>query len=526
MLHVDNGILSRVRLRGRRNERFAPLSRRQFLAGGAAGLAAFGVIADRTHARGLRMRLEREKKAVRSSPRAVAHDPNLLALIGRATFGFSQTTYDEVSAIGHDAWVEQQLDSGSIDDSVLDTMLAAYPSLAMSSQEIYTAYLMDQGVPQFDLWYATLLRFVHSERQLHARMVEFWTDHFNIDIRDGLEWAFKTADDRDVIQTYALTTFPQLLNASARSAAMLWYLDNYTNQVGHAQENYAREVMELHTMGVDGGYSQADVEEVARCLTGWTIQDQPNFGEFVYVPQFHDTGSKTVLGIDIPARSAAAGEQDGQDVLDILATHPSTAGFISRKLCVHFLGYDPPEDIVESVKATYLSTGGDIKAMLRVILHAPVLTNLTTPKFKRPMHLVGSLLRATDATITDPLGPLYVALLMGHFPFYWPTPDGYPDKLESWATSALPRWQWCTWLFDGSLAQYVEVDPDTLIASAGGNAPGEQANAINSILTGGRLPPSDVAILQDFYDNAIGSDQFAIWDTFGLAASLPSYQWY
>jgi len=212
--------------------------------------------------------------------------------------------------------------------------------------------------------------------------------------------------------------------------------------------------------------------------------------------------------------------------LDILVAHPSTAGFIARKLSVHFLGYDPPEDIVESVKATYLATGGDIKAMLRVILNAAVITDLTTPKFKRPMHLVASLLRATDANILDPLGPLFMALLMGHLPFFWATPDGYPDKLESWGTSALPRWQWCSALFDGSLNQYVQVNPEALIAAAGGNARGTQAGAINRILTGGRMPQSDVQMLQDFYDNAILNDQFAIWDSFGLAASLPTYQWY
>lgn len=449
-------------------------------------------------------------------------DPALLGLINRATMGFSRSAYDEAETMGYENWLEWQLDHENIDDSAWEAQLATYlfDTLTMTSQQIFNTYGDMDGIIIQQLVRSTILRHSFSRKQLFERMVEFWTDHFNIEILDGQCRRLKTADDRDVIRANALGTFPELLSASAHSGAMLFYLDNYTNIVGHAQENYARELMELHTMGVDGGYSQNDVEEVARCFTGWNYwgTGSGQFGNFRFLSGQHDNGPKTVLGNAINAGGVA----DGEAVLDILAYHPSTARFIARKLCKRFLGYSPPEDMVETVKQTYLDTGGDIKSMLRVILHPTVMQYLTTPKFKRPLHLMTSLLRATGATVTQARYVQNEALSMGQLPFYWSPPDGYPDSIEAWGTSLLPRWDFAWSAFNTS--PQVTIDTVGLLNSEGGNVPGQQAAAINRILTGGTLPANEVAEIQDYYDNAPAGS--ALRDSFTLGSSVPGYQWY
>ncbi len=504
------------------------VDRRSLLTGGLGALAAGGSVglAAGEPPRVRPRHAQRPRVVGPSRNPRTKYDPLILKLLKRATFGFSGETYDQAAALGYEGFLEWQLGHLSIDDSELDARLAPYDTLTMTSEQIVATYPNMAGVPVGQLTEAAILRAVYSKRQLFERMVEFWTDHFNIDILDGVCKYLKTADDRDVIRQYAMTSFPELLNASAHSAAMLFYLDNYTNVVGHAQENYARELMELHTLGVDGGYTQADVEEVARCLTGWTFAG-PNhptldYGTFLFLPGQHDNGAKVVLGTNIPS---GGGVNDGLTVLSLLANHPNTAGFISRKLCVRFLGYDPPDDIVETVKDTYLATGGDIKEMLRVILQQPVLTYLSTPKFKRPFHLAVSMLRAADAELTSARFVGAEIQIMGQLPFYWSPPDGYPDKLESWATSVLPRWDFASLFFDSQIPGAL-VNPTALLNSEGGSAPGEQAAAVDRILTGGALSDDEVTAMQDFYDTAPPPTGSVVRDLFGLGASMPGFQWY
>ena len=185
---------------------------------------------------------------------------------------------------------------------------------------------------------SAILRAVYSRRQLQERMVEFWSDHFNIYAFKGQGPQFKVVDDHETIRAHALGKFRDLLGASARSAAMLGYLDNTSNRKGVPNENYARELMELHTLGVHGGYTQRDVKEVARCLTGWTTEKHWHRGRFLFDPDAHDNGAKQVLGLTI---APGGGVTDGERVLDMLAGHPSTARHLARKLCVHFLGDAP-----------------------------------------------------------------------------------------------------------------------------------------------------------------------------------------
>jgi len=509
----------------------ANLNRRKFLKLGAAGVA-FSATAASANA-GLATR--RSRRTTRRTPRKNVRpfqpiDPTLLRLVNRVSMGFNREIAAEAAALGYSAFLESQLDHLAIDDSVWQAQLATYgfDTISSTSQVIWDNYsAANLNVPIEQLIRATLLRASFSKRQLFERMVEFWTDHFNIEIVKGHCRWLKTADDRDVMRQNALTTFPDILLASAHSAAMSFYLDNWTNVAGHAQENYAREVMELHSMGVDGGFTQKDVEEVARCFTGWGFffPNSNRYGDFLFNAAAHDNGEKIVLGQTIPA---GGGITDGETVLNIISNHPSTARFIAKKLCVRFLGYNPPEDIVESTRVAYLTPNasgkiGDIKQMLRVILSAPAMTYLYTPKLKRPFHLLASIFRATGASVGDSRIIDFFLQQMGHLTFFWPTPDGYPDTLEAWGESVLGRWQVGTTAFVAE--PFVTIDTQALLNSEGGNQPGQQAIAIDQIMTGGALSAQEVTLIQNFYDNQLVPAVGAI-DSFGLAATVPGFQWY
>ena len=277
---------------------------------------------------------------------------------------------------------------------------------------------------------AKLIRAVDSPRQLQEVLVDFWTNHFNIDMKKGLCRVLKITDDKDVIRPHILGRFRDMLEASATSPAMLIYLDNAQNslqrnltplqqrlaamyinmvagnfadqipkpgkKVGGINENYAREIMELHTLGVDGGYTQKDVEEVARCFTGWTLNRKT--GDFVFRPRQHDEGEKFVLGHDIPA---GGGMQDGETVLDILASSPSTAHHLSLELCQRFISDTPPEDLVKRVAGVYLQTNGDLRAVTSAILTSPEFLSPAyyQAKIKSPLEFAVSAVRATESTL-------------------------------------------------------------------------------------------------------------------------------
>ena len=257
---------------------------------------------------------------------------------------------------------------------------------------------------------ATILRAVLSRRQLHEVLVNFWSDHFNIDPSKGdCKW-LKSADDRDVIRPHAMGNFREMVRASALSPAMLWYLDGRVNRHKGAgdrpNENYARELMELHTLGVHGGYSQEDVMEVARCLTGWTVRDQKQFfkGRVEFRKEEHDDGAKRVLGVDIPA-GLGAGDLDR--VLEIVALHPNTAKYIAWKLCRRFIADEPPASAVAATAAAFSASKGDIRTTLRALFATPEFFagEARGVKFKRPLHFIVSALRASNAE-TDAAAPL------------------------------------------------------------------------------------------------------------------------
>jgi uncharacterized protein (DUF1800 family) len=300
-----------------------------------------------------------------------------------------------------------------------------------------------------DLQRAKLLRAVYSDQQLYELMVDFWENHFSIFVNKDDDRYLLTAYDRETIRPFAMGRFRDLLGATAHSPAMLFYLDNWRSSVprpypakgdkpagvdGGFNENYARELMELHTLGVDGGYSQKDVQEVARCFSGWTIQKPNEQGLFVYRPGFHDDGEKVVLGHKI---LAGGGYADGERVLDILATHPSTAKFIATKLARRFLSDDPPQAVIDRAAAVFLKTDGSIRETLRAIITSPEFFSPPAyrAKMRSPLEYVAAALRALQAE-TD--GDRPVLDLISHMgqPIYGRiTPDGYSDRAEQWLSS-------------------------------------------------------------------------------------------
>ena len=326
-----------------------------------------------------------------------------------------------------------------------------------------------------ELQASRILRAVYSERQLQEVMVDFWTNHFNVFAGKGADRWLLPAYDRDTIRPNALGKFSDLLTATAQSPAMLFYLDNFQsvspnanqgnarrrlmNQEMPAQqqrprrginENYARELMELHTLGVDGGYTQKDVQEVARCFTGWTIF-QPrggaaavralngegarrNAGTFFFNSRVHDDGEKTVLGRKIPA---GGGFKDGMIVLDLLAHHPSTAKFIATKLVRYFVSDTPPPALVDRVAAAFTKSDGDIRETLKAIFFS---NEFNSPeayrsKIKRPFELVVSAMRTLGAdTNGGPQTHQWIAR-MGEPLYGFQTPNGYSDAAESWVNT-------------------------------------------------------------------------------------------
>jgi uncharacterized protein (DUF1800 family) len=283
---------------------------------------------------------------------------------------------------------------------------------------------------------AALLRATYSDWQLKERMVDFWTNHFNIYARKGLGIYRKPQDDIGVVRENALGSFPAMLHASSRSPAMLVYLDNQVNKAGVPNENYARELMELHSLGIGGGYTQQDVQEVARCFTGWTVENRylHAYGQLRFDPDAHDKGVKKVLGQVIPSM----GEDEVPYVVDILANHPSTARFIAKKLCGHFLG-KREGPWVDKLATIYKDTKGSIGAMLEPLLLSDALRD-GPPVAKRPLDFVVSALRAYAAE-SDCGRPIQQHLSnMGQGLFEWPMPDGYPDRTSAWTGSLLARW--------------------------------------------------------------------------------------
>ena len=323
-----------------------------------------------------------------------------------------------------------------------------------------------------DVQSAKLARAVASERQLQEVMVDFWENHFSVFSGKGQTRLFLASYDRDVIRPHALGKFRELLGAVAKSPAMLFFLDNWQSaadslhptlgSVGRPRvvprmgrrarpspgrpvppqairpdqrrrrglnENYARELMELHTLGVDGGYSQHDVVEVARALTGWSIDLRE--GRFVFRPQMHDAGEKVVLGQRL---AAGRGIEDGEQVLDIVARHPATARFVTTKLVRRFVSDSAPATLVDRCARTFTTSDGDIRETVRCIVTSPEFFSRAAyrAKVKSPFEVVASALRAVNAAPDTTPRTAQIVARLGQPIFGRQTPDGWPDRADAW----------------------------------------------------------------------------------------------
>lgn len=355
-------------------------------------------------------------------------------LANRLAFGPRPGDVGRIEQMGRAEYFREQLTA--------DLPEPLHLQLRLRRMEIYQFEPADlEGWPEEtvirQLQQAALLRATYSPNQLLERMVDFWSNHFNIYARKGHAMYRISKDQVEVVRRHALGRFIDLLSASARSPAMLAYLDNTENRRGVPNENYARELLELHTLGVHGGYTQRDVLEVARCFTGWGIETRflRKRGQFRFDPETHDEGEKVVLGHRIPA---GGGVEDGQRVLRILAAHPSCARYLASKFCRYFTGLEDGP-LVERIARVYTRSGGNVRAMLQAIVRSQDLAE-GPPLVKRPLDFVASALRALDADTDAGSGILDHLDRMGQPLHQWPMPDGYPDQTSSWTGSLLARW--------------------------------------------------------------------------------------
>ena len=400
----------------------------------------------------------------------------------RMGFGPSAGDLDAFNALGENdltrlyAYIEQQLNPELIDDSACEARITEeiFPTINKNRTALWTEHHQikkQRGKPLSDMQRLKLLRAVHSKRQLVEVLVEFWHDHFSVHGAMTPIRSLITAYDRDVIRPNVLGNFREFLIANAKSPCMLFYLDNISNRKQGPNENYARELCELHTMGeaaylgtmaqadVPGypdapiGYVEDDVFEIAKCFTGWGVAkkaSQGTVGEYRFFANKHETGAKSALGMTIPANQE--GDKDALDILNFLATHPATARHIATKLCRRLIADQVPADVVESAAAVFLEKSAEpdqLKHVVRHILQSEAFRTTWGSKFKRPFEVAVSALRAlgANATYAKSEGKTKKVLRSlsagGHAAFGWTPPNGYPDVAGYWQGSNgfVARWR-------------------------------------------------------------------------------------
>ena len=401
-------------------------------------------------------------------------------LLSRLTYGATPGQVDEVARMGLEKWLEQQLKADLPEDS-LEMQLAPFDALKLSNAQIVATYpkngqvirmavrdgFIDKDSVKADrkayrdiirdymdkkgfkpenelfrqLYCQKILRAAYAQNQLREVMTDFWFNHFNVSVTKNDCAQFIPVYERDVIRPGALGRFGDLLKATAGSPAMLYYLDNFSSsgpademrpmrvarKAQGLNENYARELMELHTLGVDGGYTQQDVTQAARVLTGWTVRE----GEYFFAPNRHDKGEKVVLGKKF---GPDGGEAEGLELLDMLAHHPSTARFICRKIAVRFVNDDPPSTLVDRMAKTFTDKKGDIRQVLLTMVYSPEFWSpqAIREKTKSPFELAIGAVRSLHARIAQPM-PLYNWITrMGEKMYCYQAPTGFPDKGQYW----------------------------------------------------------------------------------------------
>lgn len=405
-----------------------------FMAGGVVTTAGIVGMAEFYRRGGLDMLARRERTGEQ-------------LVMTRLTYGVTPTLTNHVERIGAQAFIREQLYPESIDDPFEETINERFPYTRMTVAEIR----QDEAVRPSDVLgqtiHSTIERSLYSRRQLNEIMVRFWADHFNVYRHIGFVRWHLVEHDNQVLRPHAMGNFRTLLKAVAHSPSMLNYLDNDQSSRPDPNENFARELLELHTLGHKGGYTETDVEAVAHIFTGWRVQynrDNPNYGQFWFDRRRHTHGEKQFMGHTIPQ----AGEAEGDQLLDLLAAHPATAGTISTKLVRRFVSDPPPARLVERVANTYNETDGDIRAMLKTIFQSRDFWQ-DSPRLRSGYELLIASLRAVDYQAEDfnslDRSVQHYLHRLQNVPYDWPAPDGYPDHDAHWRDALLDRWNAVLW---------------------------------------------------------------------------------
>jgi uncharacterized protein (DUF1800 family) len=453
-------------------------------------------------------------------------NPTVIHLLNRLSLGIRPGEIEQVEKMGVDKYIQQQLNPDSIEEpTILTERLAKLDTISLSPIELFQQYNPnrkidgqppEQAVKKIQQQQARkvtnqaiearLWRSIYSQRQLNEVMVDFWYNHFNVYADKGIDRLWVGAYEQQAIRPYAMGKFRDLLGATARHPGMLFYLDNWqnskpnSNKKGKIQglnENYARELMELHTLGVDGGYQQDDVISLAKILTGWGFkqpgQKVPDGYSFQFNPNRHDFSNKTFLNQNI----IGSGIGEGEQALDLLSRHPSTARQISFKLAQYFISDNPPKSAIDRLSKRFIATDGDIKLVLDTLFHSPEFWNSKYygAKFKTPYQYAISSVRSTGTDVNN-IKPLNDFLKQLGMPIYGcPTPNGYKNTQEAWLNpdSMTRRINYATNLAKGRLpisastttpanstptSPRVAIDPVKLTATLGNNFSAQTQQAI------------------------------------------------
>lgn len=420
-------------------------------------------------------------------------DPDpVLHLLRRTTYGPTPALVAEVRDRGVQAWLDDQLAPAGIDDSACDAVVGRFPLYAMDPAELRTRLPQGDWAAMFETVRVALARRLWSRRQLLEIMVELWWDRLHVTVPSSEVWDSAPAYDRAVIRPHALGRYADLLLASAKSTAMLRYLDNASSRSASPNENYGRELLELHTVGVGAGFTEADVKASALVLTGWTLDAGTQ--SFAYRAGWHRTGSLSVLGWSAANDDPAGGFAVGEDYLRWLARHPATATQVAIRLARRFVADDPPAGLVARLAATYLAADTAIVPVLRVLLTSPELAGSVGAKVRRP----GESLLATARALAVGPGPdtrgveaLHWAVAeLGDAPLGWPAPNGYPDVAAAWDSPAatLGRWNTNLGLVQGWWKGLAYTDRVALLATPRPASCGALVDAVALRLVGQRLP--------------------------------------
>ena len=532
----------------------------------------------------------------------LTEDEAVLHAMNRLAYGPRPGDVEQVRQMGLEKWIEQQLHPETINDADLDQRLQRYPSLAMSSKRLLAEFprpeqnakqqglTKEQAKDQYEqqlkakqqeaesqiivtgndnldkaqqqlaklqgpnriiaeLSMAKVDRAVYSNRQLQAVMEDFWLNHFNVFANKGDDKWFLTSYERDTIRPHSMGKFQDLLLATAKSPAMLFFLDNYLSAdpaaVARQQaqknlrraryqgafasgsmptpgtfpgpatsgppaasgvaapkkpdrglnENYGREVMELHTVGVDAGYTQQDVIQMAECLTGWTIHEPRKDPEFFFDEKIHGEGKKVVMGRTFNY----GGEKDGEEALKMLAGKPATAKFISTELARHFVSDNPPQSLIDRMAKSFTTSNGDIRAVLRSMIYSPEFWSKDAyrAKVKTPFELVTSTARALNSEVTITLPLSQWVGRMGQPLYLCQPPTGYSDKAETWVnTGALLNRLNFALAFAGDKMGGATIDLNNMLGEAAAKDPNAALARSIQVFLDGQISPSTQQTLE------------------------------